>query len=63
MDNDKTVTRTTKALAFVCSVCPFCLVKRKWPASTFARVMNRVERGCPFCRAYRRVTSSEDARS
>ena len=44
-----------KYLAAVCAVCPFCLAKRKWPRSAFARGYRKVERFCPFCRAYGRM--------
>ena len=41
-----------RILAAVCVVCPFCIVRRAWPQSTYARIMGAVEKGCPFCRAY-----------
>jgi len=40
-------------LAFVCSLCPICIARRQWPGSLFGRVTARIERGCPFCTAYR----------
>ena len=42
----------TRFLAAVCALCPLCIAKRRFPNSAFARVMRRVERGCPFCRAH-----------
>jgi hypothetical protein len=42
----------TRALAFVCALCPFCNLKRRFPRSAYAGFMRRVERGCPFCKAY-----------
>jgi hypothetical protein len=44
-----------RALAFVCQVCPFCIVARRYPKSPFALVMEKLEKFCPFCRAYREV--------
>lgn len=41
-----------KALAQVCRVCPACILRRKFPDSTYGRLMRRIERTCPFCRAY-----------
>lgn len=43
-----------RMLAMVCAVCPLCIVARRVPDSAWARLMRRLERGCPFCRAYRR---------
>ncbi len=40
-------------LAFVCSICPFCICARRWPKSKFARMLAAVEKQCPACRAYR----------
>ena len=44
-----------RVFAFICSVCPICLARRRWPASTFGRITARIERFCPFCSAYRRL--------
>ncbi len=41
-----------KILAFICRICPFCIARRKWPTSAYGKFMQKVERGCPFCRAY-----------
>lgn len=45
----------TKVLAFFCSVCPFCIVARRWPNSAYAKALVNIERSCPACRAYARV--------
>ena len=42
-------------MAWICSVCPFCVLKRKWPGSLYARTLVYVEKCCPFCRAYREL--------
>ncbi len=42
-----------RVLAFVCQVCPFCIVARRYPKSGFALTMGKLEKTCPFCRAYR----------
>ncbi len=41
-----------RVLAFVCQVCPFCIMRRRFPDSKFAAGMKRLEKFCPFCRAY-----------
>jgi hypothetical protein len=46
----------TKILASVCRFCPACILKRRLPGSAYARIMTKVERGCPFCRAYDTMT-------
>jgi hypothetical protein len=43
-----------RVLAVVCRCCPLCIVRRWKPRSLYGRIMARVERGCPFCRAYDR---------
>jgi hypothetical protein len=42
-------------LAALCSICPFCIARRKWPESGYGRMMKKVEAFCPFCRAYDRL--------
>ena len=42
-------------LAQVCRICPACIFKRRFPDSGYGRLMERLERACPFCRAYNRV--------
>ena len=46
---------TTKLLAACCSACPFCILRRRWPRSAYGRFMGRIERCCPFCKAYDRL--------
>jgi hypothetical protein len=41
-----------RVLAFICSVCPICIARRRWPGSLFGRTTARIERFCPFCSAY-----------
>jgi len=41
-----------KALAMVCRVCPFCILRRMFPESRYGRFMRRAEQDCPCCRAY-----------
>lgn len=45
----------TRMLALLCTICPSWVVARRLPDSAYARFMRRVERSCPFCRAYRRT--------
>ena len=44
-----------RLLAFFCQMCPLCIVARRYPKSRFALVMGKLEKVCPFCRAYREV--------
>ncbi|MCP4641143.1 MAG: hypothetical protein GY851_11950 [bacterium] len=39
-------------LATVCRFCPACILRRKFPESAYGRFMRRIEKGCPFCKAY-----------
>jgi hypothetical protein len=48
------MTALRNLLAMVCACCPFCIVRRRFPESGYARVMRGVEKCCPFCRAYDR---------
>ncbi|NVM03287.1 MAG: hypothetical protein HWN67_13180 [Candidatus Helarchaeota archaeon] len=41
-----------RLLAKVCVVCPVCNLVRKNPYSKFADIWRKVEKFCPFCRAY-----------
>gem|GEM_PF-484328 len=41
-----------RILAWVCRVCPVCIVRRRFPASSFAKTVKKFEQSCPFCRAY-----------
>ena len=45
----------TRVMAAGCSICPFCIAARIRPNSSFARRMRRLERTCPWCRAYNRL--------
>jgi hypothetical protein len=44
-----------RVLATICSICPFCIARRRWPDSAYGRFMRRIEAICPFCRAYDRL--------
>jgi len=48
-------------LAKVCTCCPLCIARRKYPGSGYARFMGVVERYCPFCRAYDRREESKNS--
>ena len=43
-----------RLLAWICAVCPVCIVRRHWPSSWFARITAKEARMCPFCKAYAR---------
>lgn len=55
MTEQRDVSRSTRALAVVCRVCPACLVVRRRPRSAFAKAFAKIQRACPFCRAYDKV--------
>ncbi len=55
MDKQETPSPVSKVLAGVCTCCPFCIARRRWPDSLYGRIMAIVEKGCPFCRAYDRL--------
>ena len=42
-------------LAFVCFICPLCVIARIFPYSRFAEGMKEFGKSCPFCRAYARL--------
>jgi hypothetical protein len=44
-----------RALAFLCRVCPVCVVARRVPGSAFAKKLASMEKGCPACRAHHEV--------
>ncbi len=43
-----------KLLAFVCYICPLCIIARALPDSKFAKGMKEFSKICPFCIAYRK---------
>lgn len=47
--------RLTRLLAFVCEICPLCIMARRFPNSKFASGMARMERFCPFCNAHKKL--------
>ncbi|MHC9540107.1 MAG: hypothetical protein AB9903_11355 [Vulcanimicrobiota bacterium] len=47
-----------KVLASVCTICPLCILKRRFPDSAFSRFIEKVEKCCPFCNAYRKNRNS-----
>jgi len=53
----------TRILAFICMLCPFCIARRLWPDSLYARLESKLERFCPFCRAYAKLHQTKNANS
>jgi hypothetical protein len=45
----------TKVLAAFCRVCPFCIAARQWPGSAYAKKLKKIEKNCPFCKAYSKL--------
>ncbi|MCK4423029.1 MAG: hypothetical protein KAV18_03055 [Candidatus Omnitrophica bacterium] len=41
--------------AFICRICPLCIIARKFPDSKFAARMNSWGKSCPFCLAYKKI--------
>lgn len=52
------ISTVTKLLGFFCTICPFCIVARKFPDSAYAGKLRKMEKACPACRAYRKIKSS-----
>lgn len=46
-------------LAFVCYICPLCIIGRGLPNSKFAGGMKKFGKICPFYIAYRKVKAIE----
>lgn len=61
MREEPNMSAGTRLKAFICRICPFCIVARRWPDGGFARKMRPVEQHCSFCRAYQRVQQAEAA--
>ncbi len=48
-----------KVLAQICRMCPACILRRRFPGSSYGRFMGHIERNCPFCRAYDELYGAE----
>ena len=46
-----------KLFAFVCRICPLCIIARTFPDSKFAEGMKEFGKICPFCIAYAKAKS------
>ena len=44
-----------RVFAFIYSVCPIRLARRRWPGFLFGRSTARLQRFCPLCSAYKRL--------
>ncbi|MBN1268850.1 MAG: hypothetical protein JXB04_04625 [Kiritimatiellae bacterium] len=55
VSNSETCSTSTRLLAAVCAVCPFCILARMFPKSGYARFMQKVESNCPACKAYAKM--------
>ena len=55
MAETSTITVGTRLKAWVCRLCPFCIIARRRPQSSFAQWLASVETNCVCCRAYRKV--------
>jgi len=40
-------------LAYLCACCPLCILRRSLSGSKYARFMERAEKSCPACKAYK----------
>lgn len=47
----------SKLFAFICYICPLCIIARAFPDSKFAKGMKEFAEICPFCKAYKKVQS------
>ena len=50
-----------RVLAFVCQLCPLCIIRRLIPKSRFALIMNNLEKVCPFCWAHAELARRKKA--
>jgi len=44
-----------KILAFICTICPFCIAARMFPNSKYAKALSKAEEECPACKAYKKL--------
>jgi len=42
-----------KFLAFICKICPFCIIARLFPDSFIGKFIRKTEDDCPACKAYK----------
>jgi hypothetical protein len=45
----------TRFLAWICSICPVCLFGRAKPNSRFVKGLEKYQKYCPACRAYKKL--------
>lgn len=57
------ITTGTKLKAWVCRLCPVCIVARRYPDSGLSRKVRAMEKDCPFCRAYQRIKAERPPNS
>ena len=55
--SEEPISGKTKFLAFLCTICPFCIAARCFPKSKYAEAMKKAEANCPACKAYDEVHS------
>ncbi len=58
MSDEPKITTGTKIEAFLCKICPVCVISRQWPRSRFAAKVREMESKCRFCKAYEKVKGS-----
>ncbi|MEW6556804.1 MAG: hypothetical protein AB1349_05550 [Elusimicrobiota bacterium] len=42
-------------MAFVCLICPLCIIARTKPQSGLAKFVKSLSKICPFCLTYRKL--------
>jgi len=47
-----------KLFAFVCGICPLCIIARGFPGSRFAKGMRKFGKICPFCSAHQKLNEN-----
>jgi len=66
MGNQEEYGWPTRLMAMICTICPMCIIARRWPKSRARRRIDKIRKRCIFCKAYAKVkhvpiTAEEEA--
>jgi hypothetical protein len=59
MAEEREASKVTRLLAIACSICPLCILVRRFPKNAFARAFDKIRAICLFCHAYKKVKRIE----
>ncbi len=54
------INRSTRIMAFIGKICPFCNAWRIMPNTRIGRFLKQRQSGCPACNAYRQVYAADE---